>query len=217
MPHIAAEEVINQPTEIEKLKEEVNALKRVMIEQEKEIVALKRVNAKFKDLEDKLKLIFQPDQIARLKNPKVANNKKWSSLTLQQCLQLYLILGPAGYNFSRKERNFPAPGVSTLQFYMSKITLEPGKISKDILDLLAKKTEKMVPESKWCALVIDEMSIQAQIGYNNTTQEFMGYPTLSLSEEQQRKRLAEDEEWSHLKEIATHALNFELTCNLYLR
>ena len=115
-----------------------------------------------------------------MKNPKVANNKKWSSLTLHKCLQLYLILGPAGYNFLRKERNYPAPGVSTLQFYMSKIILEPGKISKDILGLLEKKVEKMAPESR---LVIDEMSIQAEIAYNNTTQEFMGYPTLSLSEE----------------------------------
>ena len=94
---------------------------------EKKLLNAQKESKKLKDLEEKLKLVFQPDQIERMNNPKVANNKKWSSLTLQQCLQLYLILGPAGYNFLRKERNYPAPGVSTLQFYMSKIGLTDRK------------------------------------------------------------------------------------------
>ena len=207
---IETQEVNHPASEIEILRAELNSMKMAMIEQEKEIVELKRVNAKFKDLDEKLKLVFQPDQIARMKNPKVSNNKKWSSLTLQQCLQLYLMLGPAGYNFLRKERNHPAPGVSTLQFYMSKIIVEPGIISKDILSLLEKKVAKMAPESRWCSLVIDEMTIQAQICYNNTTQEFIGHPTLALSEQQQRIKLANDADWSPQKEMATHALNFEL-------
>ena len=56
---------------------------------------------------------------------------------------------------------------------MSKIMLEPGIISKDILSLLEKKVEKMEDESKWCALVLDEMSIQAKVSYNNTTQDHL--------------------------------------------
>ena len=37
-----------------------------------------------------------------------------------------------------------------------------------------------------------------------------GHPTLPLSAEQQRIKQANDADWSPQKEIATHALNFEL-------
>ena len=201
---------INPPTEAENLQSEINTLKIKLGEKDEEINKLSAENKEFRNLEVGVKKIFQPDQIDRMKNPTVSNNKKWSSMTLQLCLQLFLMLGTAAYNFLRKERNFPAPCISTLRYYMSMISMEPGVISNDLMNLLAKKVSKMRPASRICALVIDEMSIQAQIDYDNTTQAFIGHPTMSHSEKQRAKKLAKDENWTPMNDVATKALNFEL-------
>ena len=155
---------IDEPNELQKLQQEIDTLK----------LQVERLT----NLEKAVKRMFQPDQIQRMMNPKVANNKKWSSITLQLCLQLYLMIGPAGYNFLRKQRNFPGPCESTLKYYMRMVKMEPGVISDDIMGLLSKKVDKMPPEDRYCALIIDEMAIQAEINYDDSSQSFIGHPTL---------------------------------------
>ena len=177
---------------------------------QKEIDTLKLQVEQLTNLEKGVKKMLQPDQIERMKNPKVGNNKKWSSVTLQLCLQLYLMIGPAGYNFLRKERNFPGPCESTLKYYMRMIKMEPGVISDDIMRLLSKKVEKMPLEDRYCALILDEMAIQAEINYDDSSQSFIGHPTMAQSKKQRKKKLSENPDWTPLNDVATKALNFEI-------
>ena len=125
-----------------------------------------------------LQKIFTEDQIKKLEFPdkKVA---KWADSTLRQCITIYLICGCSAYKYMR-DKGFPFVSVRTLQEHMAKISFEPG-ILDDMFQLMKYKIEDVPRQHRNFGLVMDEMSIQAKLDFDISTQSFIGRPTMPLN------------------------------------
>jgi hypothetical protein len=145
---------------IEKQKEEIDALKRKVARMEP------------------TKKLFNEDQFYKLLHPKTTS--KWSLLTVEQCLQMYLRIGTSGYEFLLS-KGYPLVSISVLQRYLRKLNSDPG-IQYDAIKVMAKKVELMPRKARYCALVVDEFEIQAKKEYDCSSGTMMGIPTIPPSD-----------------------------------
>ena len=146
--------------EIEKKKKELDAIKRKVA------------------MMEPTKKLFNEDQFYKLLHPKTT--AKWSLLTVEQCLQMYLRIGTSGYEFLLS-KGYPLVSISVLQRYLRKLNSEPG-IQYDAIKVMAKKVELMPKKARYCALVVDEFEIQAKKEYDCSSGTMMGIPTIPPSD-----------------------------------
>ena len=144
----------------------------------KEIEELKIKLARLQPQVDGVAKIFNEDQLYKLLHPKTT--AKWSSVTVEQCLQLYLRVGTTGYEFLLK-KGYPLVSISVLQKYLRKLNSDPG-IQYDIIKVLKKKVDVMPKKSRYCALVVDEFELQAKKEYDCSTGTIIGTPTIPPSD-----------------------------------
>lgn len=100
--------------------------------------------------------------------------EKGRRFTLQEKILALSILkqSPKGYKFFRKIFILPAP--QTLIKLVQESNLRPG-INKNIFKQLQKRASYMKEEEKLCVLLFDEVSLKAQITYNERKDKVTGF------------------------------------------
>ena len=146
----------------------------VIEKKKKEIDALMRKVATM----EPTKKLFNEDQFYKLLHPKTTS--KWSLMTVEQCLQMYLRVGTSGYEFLLS-KGYPLVSISVLQRYLRKLNSDPG-IQYDAIKVMAKKVELMPRKARYCALVVDEFEIKAKKEYDCSSGTMMGIPTIPPSD-----------------------------------
>lgn len=104
--------------------------------------------------------MMTPGQIKRLLNPKIKCN--WSADDISNGVAIHAA-GPRAYRLMLR-KNYPLPGVTTLQNWCSKVALTPGLINH-ILQIMAASDDLTVAE-KLCVLSFDEMKITKKHVYS---------------------------------------------------
>lgn len=79
---------------------------------------------------------------------------------------------PRGYRFFRNIFILPAP--QTLAKLVQKTNLKPG-LNKNIFAQLKKKTESMNQQARLCIILFDEVSLKAQVHYNERKDKVTGF------------------------------------------
>ena len=144
---------------------------------------------------------LEEDQILRLQNP--SSRMPWSDKTLQKSMQLYYTCGAKGYQFMR-EKGYPLPDRSTIQRHCNKIESDFGT-QHDLLKLMAMKINTIEPRDRKCAIIFDEMTIQAKREFDPTSGEFIGHPTLPAGPQLVHNRMCAGID--NDKVLATHVFN----------
>ena len=168
-----------------------------------EMELLQEENAALRSVVSGVGKIFRPDQLHRLQHP--GTRAEWSKKTLQEAIALRTLCGSTAYNYMYS-KGHPLPHINTLRNHLRKIECQPGVLN-DFIDLTELKIATMPVRDKYCALVIDKMTIKSKYVFNNHTQSFMGNPTMPLTENLVATRLAEDPTWDQAEALATHAMN----------
>lgn len=90
----------------------------------------------------------------------------WTSEDIASALALRSVSKKA-YNYLRKVKKIPLPGISTLTHWTRDFKCLPG-IQKDVLNVLEAKSKFMDTFSKLCVLCFDEMRLDSRISYDET-------------------------------------------------
>ena len=215
-----AEEIVIDAVNESPEKSETDLLKERIKQLEIELKKSEQEKIKLNAIVERVKLIFNDDQIERLMCP--GSRKPWSNKTLQECILDYYRLGTSQYNYLR-DKGYPMPSARTLQKHLMNINCEPGT-QHDLLKLLKKKVQNMKPQERFTNLAIDEMAIMPKLQFDSSTQAFMGYPTVPPShgivEKRQKERdkhlLLYGTEPEEQDILAKHAFNV-LLCGLVIR
>ena len=97
----------------------------------------------------------------------------WSDKTLQKSMQLYYTCGAKAYSFMR-DKGHPLPERTTIIRHCDKIHSDFGT-QHDMLKLMAMKIECLDPRDRKCAIIFDEMTIQAKREYDPSTGQFIDF------------------------------------------
>lgn len=99
---------------------------------------------------------------------------KKKGFTLQEKIIALSILkqAPKGYRFLRKIFILPAP--QTLIKLVQKSNIGPG-VNKNVFSQMRKRAASMKLEEKLCVLMFDEVSLKAQISYNERKDKLTGF------------------------------------------
>lgn len=145
---------------------------------EKEIEKLKMKISQMQPQNDAVKKIFNGDQIYKLLHPKTT--AKWSQLTVEQCMMMYLRIGTTGYNFLI-QKGYPLVCISVIQKHLRKIDCQPG-IQYEVIKVMAKKVEMMPEHTRKSGMFPDEFDLQAKKEYDCSTGTIIGAPTIPPSD-----------------------------------
>jgi Transposase protein len=76
--------------------------------------------------------------------------------TIRSAIKIRTVVGKNGYEFLRKEVQYPLPFYRTLCNRVETLRMALG-LQEDILDLLEIKTKEMVDRERDCVLILDEV------------------------------------------------------------
>jgi len=174
---------------------------KIFDEKDAYIALLEKDNLIMRQKLDCVGKVLPDDQILRLQNP--SSRMPWSDKTLQKSMQLYYTCGAKGYRFMR-EKGYPLPERTTILRHCNKIESDFGT-QHDMLKLLAMKINTIQPRDRKCAIIFDEMAIQAKREYDPTSGEFIGHPTLPAGPQLVHNRMCAGID--NDKVLATHVFN----------
>ena len=157
----------------------------IIVDQKKIIANLRKEKLKSDLIIEKVKTIFDDDQMEKLLAP-ATSTIHYSMEHITKGVKTYFTCGKSGYLFIRNELKLPLPSVSTLQNHLAKICCEPGSLH-DFFKIMEEKVSCMEENDRFCSMSLDEMSIQPKVEYDLSTQSYTGYVTLPLSKAQQKK------------------------------
>jgi len=98
--------------------------------------------------------------------------KKWTLNDIARSLTLRA-LSSKSYNFLRTEMRIPLPAISTLKNWTKHFKLEPG-IFHHVILVLSKHLLSKSPISRIVSFSVDEVSVDADICYDQSRDQFMG-------------------------------------------
>ena len=185
-------------------------LEEIIAKQNEELERLRKLEAGIQG-------IFNPDQIAKIIDPK--KKVHWSSKTIQDGIKIMTMTGGKTYQALRGDDcKLPLPSKSTIEYHIRDIKCLPGLDGMDDFFKLMREKVQNFTDSKQrdCCLMFDEVAIQAKKEYNTSTQSIVGYPTIPQSESTQAKNV-EMKEHVYAKGVikeetlATHALGFMIS------
>lgn len=104
----------------------------------------------------------------------LTKDKKYSMQFKQFCLTIYF-MSPKSYKVLRNELILPSP--RTLQRSIKSVQISPG-LNDFIFDMIEKKIVNFTPLDRLCVICIDEMSLKANLYYNITRDEVIGFENL---------------------------------------
>ena len=98
------------------------------------------------------------------------NGKRYSEEAKVFALSLYHVSGKA---YRLLSKLFCLPSKSSLLRWVSQLPSKPGLIDKAV-EVIERKVKTMSEASKMCTIVLDEMSIKANLYYDSTKDELIG-------------------------------------------
>ena len=123
---------------------------------------------------DAIKRLFNPEQIELLLGLK--KHVVYSDKTITQDIETYYLCGTSGYEHLLK-RGFPFASISTLNRHMKNLTICPGKLNESAYKLAELKARNMDENQKEVSLIIDQMSIQQRIEWDQSNKRLSGHIT----------------------------------------
>ena len=103
-----------------------------------------------------------------------------------------------------RSKGYPLPDRSTIVRHVNLIESDFGT-QHDMLKLMAMKIETLEPRDRKCAMVFDEMAIQAKREFDPSTGQVIGHPTLPAGANIVHKRMQAGID--NDKILATHVSN----------
>ena len=161
---------------IEQLRAEINILKKLREDDQKNISELKKENAKLlflKDYVHKMEKVFSSEQLDMLAG-KIQKPKVWSDFAINRGMHIRYMCHASGYEFLRS-LGFPFPSYSSILERMALINFSPGLLEDNIR--LLKMYLDALPEghTRDALICYDEMSIKEGLEYNPTRQQITGF------------------------------------------
>jgi hypothetical protein len=157
--------------------DQVSLLKKRIDQLEQELDHLKREK-------NGVRKVFDQDQIDLLSGLK--NRVRWSDDAIQKATHVRYVCGSTGYELLRT-MGYPLPSCSVIVRKLRAVSFQPG-ILDDVFTLMKLKLAKMRPEERECVLTFDEMSIQARMEYDVSTQTILGLANLPTSSSKNAKK-----------------------------